>query len=95
MASLLAVMALSLLAGMAVALSKSGFDEDAAMRVEFLQTQGAQGLAATGETLVDGSTQAAVNALFVELDKDKDGRLGVSDMIDQRVAPNDLKDDDA
>jgi len=56
------------------------------MRVELLQTQGVTGF---GETSADGSNLAAVSALFNELDKDKDGRLGVSDWIEQRAAPND------
>jgi len=58
------------------------------MRVELLQTHGAEGLSATGETFTDESNQAAVSALFGELDKDNDGRLGVSDWI-ERAAPND------
>jgi len=88
MANLIAMLALSQLASLAVALSKPGFDEEAAMRVELLQTQG---LSAHGETFADGSSSATVNALFGELDKDKDGRLGVDDWIEQRAAPNDAE----
>jgi len=88
MSSLTAIMALSAFACLAMALSKNGFDEEAAMGVELLQTHGAEGLSATGESLIDGSSQAAVSALFGELDKDRDGMLGVSDWL-ERAAPND------